>query len=171
MSIEKDDKKKVLEFWLDIEAQVLKCVHKKINIFMEIAKDAQHTHTHTNSLHWFMNTFMAKVYATNPSSTRNQWRKLMVCRVGKMMPPNEAQTQAIASQSKYWTPIFFPTCRVSFDSLSLFLSVSTTTNHSYFRSLFSFFARVLFYWLYRTNILFFKKIFFFSCYFTETFER
>lgn len=83
-----------------------------------------------------MNTFMAKVYATNPSSTRNQWRKLMVCRVGKMMPPNEAQTKAIASQSKYWTPIFFPTCRVSFDSLSLFLSVSTTTNHSYFRSLF-----------------------------------
>lgn len=46
MSIEKDDKKKVLEFWLDIEAQVLKCVHKKINIFMEIAKDAQHTQTH-----------------------------------------------------------------------------------------------------------------------------
>lgn len=51
MSIEKDDKKKVLEFWLDIEAQVLKCVHKKINIFMEIAKDAQHTHKLTTLIY------------------------------------------------------------------------------------------------------------------------
>lgn len=55
---------KVLEFWLDIE--VMSCLfftqtqthtHTKINIFMEMVKD----------IHWFMNTFMTKVHATNVS--------------------------------------------------------------------------------------------------------